>query len=54
VWNFETTIAVTARWYKTYLHDPFAASSLTIEDIRAYTAAAHKAGLPWAQPSPPL
>ncbi len=49
VWNFETTLAVTAQWYKTYLHDPTAAPSLTIQDIRAYTTAAQKAGLPWAQ-----
>ncbi len=49
VWNFETTLAVTARWYKAYMQDPTAAASLTIQDIETYTQTAKKAGLAWAQ-----
>jgi CDP-glucose 4,6-dehydratase len=50
VWNFETTIAVTARWYQAQITSKADPRTLTLQDIDAYTQAAQEAALPWAQP----
>ncbi|RYD35839.1 MAG: CDP-glucose 4,6-dehydratase [Verrucomicrobiaceae bacterium] len=50
VWDFARTLAVTADWYLQCRDLPPSGSRqvLTLSQIRAYTAAAASAGLPWA------
>jgi CDP-glucose 4,6-dehydratase len=47
VWDFQTAVQRSVRWYQTALPDPTTAAHLCLEDIAAYEAAARAAGLAW-------
>lgn len=47
--DFETTVKMTAEWYKTYYSSSNDISELSLSQIHAYTEIAKKKGLPWAQ-----
>jgi CDP-glucose 4,6-dehydratase len=49
VWSFSETVAETIRWYRESTKCGFDSRSLTEQQIHAYTLAATKRGLPWAQ-----
>jgi CDP-glucose 4,6-dehydratase len=46
LWDFETTVARTARWYRAYEAGE-SAGALIAEDIEAYENAARSAGASW-------
>jgi CDP-glucose 4,6-dehydratase len=52
VWTFPTAIKQTVEWYRETAARPQAAAALTADQIARYTAAAAKAGLPWAIAGP--
>jgi hypothetical protein len=47
--DFQSTVRMTAQWYKAYYQNPEIISSITNEQIATYSAIAKNSGLTWAQ-----